>query len=126
MIGIDNDIDTNGVISCPSNGITIPEYIDGKTVVAIAPKAFKGCNGYGPIVLPSVVESIGAEAFADNIYATGLSVPKQGNLKEINESAFLRLGSGNSDAFVFYAPQYLDVIGKNAFNGSHIGEIYIC
>ena len=71
--------------SCTDTCITVPQFFEGKTVVAVADNAFKGNSDIISIKLPSSVSSIGKNAFA---WCRRLETVIGGGLVEIGAKAF--------------------------------------
>lgn len=61
-IDVNNDPNINAVDQSITGSVTIPETIDGYTVVEINDEAFKGCQ-VSSIIVPNTVTTIGDEAF---------------------------------------------------------------
>lgn len=55
--------------------ISIPESLDGHTVVSIAQNAFSGCSSITGIILPKSITYIGA-SFASGTQITSITIPK--------------------------------------------------
>ena len=78
-LGLEYDVRQDGTAivtsigSCTDKDIVIPQFYEGKTVVAIAPDAFARQNEIVSIKLPVSVTVIGKNAFAsDNWFVGGL------------------------------------------------------
>lgn len=61
-IDVNNDPNINAVDQSITGSVTIPETIDGYTVVEINDETFKGCQ-VSSIIVPNTVTTIGDEAF---------------------------------------------------------------
>lgn len=78
---------TEAAIDIAKEGfITIPETLNGYTVIGIANNAFCECKGVTGFSLPNTVEQIGQSAFASCESVTEFNIPK--NVKMIGYYAF--------------------------------------
>jgi len=66
--------------------ITVPEYVDGRAVSAIADGAFSGERELRQIILPSGIRKIGANAFSQCTSLTEITIPSA--VTEIGYGAF--------------------------------------
>lgn len=108
----EDGVTITGLNDVPSNGLIIPDLIEGLPVVAIGDKAFYGMHTIkGALVLPATLTSIGTSAFA---YCSGLSgeliLPE--SLKSIGNLAF---NSCNSLSGELVIPENVEQIGASAF-----------
>ena len=91
------------------SSIEIPEYIDGKKVTSIGPRAFYGYENLQSIIIPDGVRSIKTEAFYE---CTGLERVEFGSgLEEIGKRAFANV----SKITAINLPDSLTTLGENAF-----------
>ncbi len=72
--------------SCKDNNIIIPQFIEGKTVTAVADDAFSNNNDIVSVKLPSSLISIGKNSFA---WCRRLEIVIAGGLIEIGSKAFI-------------------------------------
>ena len=72
--------------SCADSCITVPQFFEGKTVVAVADNAFRGNCEIISIKLPSTVTVIGKNSFA---WCRNLETVIGGGLLEIGAKAFI-------------------------------------
>ncbi len=137
--GLEYSIEKNGTVSvcsigsCTDKHIRIPEFIDGKTVTAVAEGAFAHSYSIISVVLPASVSLIGKNAFSWCKELTTINAP--GTL-EICERAFMGcgkledicLGSRvkciNDKAFAYcnsltsaYLPNSINKLGHSVFEG---------
>ena len=101
LISIDNGL---------NDDIVIPYCLGGCPVTEIADNACKGLD-FGFIKIPSNVESIGENAFADCTWLYEIIFDEKSNLKIIEDGAF----SGCCNLESIHIPYSVNVIGKNAF-----------
>jgi hypothetical protein len=81
---IDGGIEVTGCVDvCPSD-LTIPEEIDGYSVISIGERAFWR-NQLTSVLIPHSVTSIGPQAFAENQF-TSITIPD--SLTSIGDEAF--------------------------------------
>ncbi len=92
-----------------SADVTVPQDIDGYTVVGIAGHTFEDITLIRTVVLPDTVVSIGDYAFAQCSRITSVVLPE--SLTEIGDSAF----SGCVKLAGVEMPDSLEKIGDNAF-----------
>jgi hypothetical protein len=59
-----------------SSELTVPDQIDGQTVIAIAPHCFEGCTELTTVILPDTVRYIGTYAFAGCTSLRGIYIPE--------------------------------------------------
>ena len=79
-----------GAQESPSGELKIPESIDGVTVRAIAPGAFRGYERLTSVEIPPSVVSIGEDAFRDCAQLSSVLIPA--SVKEIGRYAFVGTG----------------------------------
>ena len=72
--------------SCYDSCISVPQFFEGKTVVAVADNAFRGNSQIVSIKLPATVTVIGKSAFA---WCRSLETVIGGGLLEIGAKAFV-------------------------------------
>ena len=68
-----------------TGSVTIPETLDGKTVISIGNEAFKASTKITEIIIPNTVKEIGLWAFSG---CTSLSKVDLGNIEKMNERSF--------------------------------------
>lgn len=127
--------------------LVIPETVNGITVKSIAEGLFKNTSyeedGFESVVLPSTLEKIGKEAFANNYVLEEIVIPE--SVTEIGESAFftcmelktivfedgdqpLNVGVSafeNTSATNVTIPTRMTVIPNNCFTDSDGGSGYV-
>jgi len=138
-IGLEYDFCRDGTAtvtsigSCTDSHIVIPQFVEGKTVVAIADNAFAGKSEILSVKLPCSVTSIGKKAFA---WCRGLELVIANGLLEIGDKAFMGcdclsdLGLGKrirkigSKAFAYcpsltsaHLPDSIREMGSSVFEG---------
>lgn len=91
--------------------LTVPETVDGQTVVSISQDCFAGCDTLTTVVLPDTVEEIGSGAFSDCASLRGIFIPN--GVKSIGSAAFENCTSLEA----IYIPATVKAIGRNAFRG---------
>ena len=70
--------------------VTVPAYApDGLRVVAVADKAFSGCQSLRVVSLPETVESVGRRAFAFCTSLSDLRLGRNSRLSCIGDRAFI-------------------------------------
>lgn len=124
-LGFEYEIQKNGtavILSvglCSDDDIVVPEFIDGKTVVAIADNAFSHNSHLRSIVLPQTVIKIGCSAFA---WCKSLEYVSALGIIEICDRAFIGCDSLSDIAISSRIRQ----IGKKAFaHCSHLTSAHI-
>ncbi len=91
-LGLEYDLCQDGTArvisigSCKDVNIVVPQFIDGKTVVAISENAFSRQSDIVSVKLPSTVTSIGKNAFA---WCRKLEVVFACGLIEVGDKAFI-------------------------------------
>ncbi len=84
------EIEEDGVEITKYNGndndVVIPSEIDGKKVIRIASRAFRGCYSLESLTIPDSVTSIGDAAFSECIRLTSLTIPN--SVTSIGDAAF--------------------------------------
>ena len=101
-----NDYSSNDKVSGTLN---IPDKINNKPVVGIAPYTFSSLNLKGKLILPEYLEYIGNRAFSGMGYMEGIEINSK--LKSIGKEAFY--DSNINDILNF--PESLSYIGGGAF-----------
>jgi BspA type Leucine rich repeat region (6 copies) len=117
----DNEIGIQSYIGTSSkNELVIPQYIDGKKVVAIADYAFannvNGKNNITSIVIPASVKEIGKNAFYKSENISSITFQENSELTSIGDGAFSIIPSLNS----FTITSNVNYIGRQAFANSGI------
>lgn len=74
----------------PGKLLTVPQTVDGHTVVAIGERFLSSCTGVEEVLLPDTVKIIGADAFNGCADLTTLNIPEA--VTEIGERAFAGCG----------------------------------
>ena len=92
--------------------LEIPEEIDGRTVVAIAPEAFKDNGRIELLKLPQSVNEIGERAFYSCEALREVTFPEDG-VEDIGAEAFAECTS--LDTVIL--PSCLETVGAGAFRG---------
>lgn len=91
--------------------LTIPETVDGQTVICIADDCFAGNSTITTVILPEGLEEIGSGAFANCTAIRGIFIPE--GVKLIGSGAF----EGCTGLEAIYVPSSVAIIGRNAFRG---------
>ncbi len=91
--------------------VIIPKTINGRTITAIGNGAFANQPELQTIKLPSTIKSIGANAFEGCSQFHYCTIPNDGQLETIGNSAFY-----NTNLSHIKLPQSLISIGANAFS----------
>lgn len=103
-----------------SSSLSIPEAIDGHTVVAIGNNAFKGRSTLCSIIISTSIERIGDQAFLNCTSLSSVLLPD--TLQAIGKKAFA--GCSSLGAIVF--PGNLNNIGSEAFaNCVALNYVYV-
>lgn len=96
--------------------VTIPEEINGYTIVGIADGAFGddwgGCKGITDVIIPQTVEYIGDNSFGNCVGLTSITIPS--SVRSIGEECFWNCENLSSITM----PESLIDIGKSAFVGT--------
>lgn len=100
--------------------VTIPEQLDGKTVIAIGENAFSENDEVTSVDVPNTVTSIQYRAFYLTKNLQKVTFQNGSNLKSLADQVFYK--SGLSEIQI---PEKVDTIGKYAFARSGIKHIVI-
>lgn len=103
------DVKPNSLNNIPKN-ITVPDKLDGHTVIEIAEKAFYRCSNIEEVTLPDSIIKIGKQAFYDCYYLSKINIPE--GVTEICDEAFRYCSSLNE----IIIPRSIRNIGKYAFH----------
>ena len=102
----------NNALRSDINGhVTIPEIVEGFTVVEIGYEAFEHCSGLTGITIPNTVKNINTEAFDGCSGLTSVTIPN--SVTSIGDYAF----SGCSGLTSVIIPNSVTSIGGYAFYG---------
>lgn len=105
--------------------LVIPATINGITVRSIADGVFKNNSyeedGFKTVVLPSTLEKIGKEAFANNYVLKEIVIPA--SVKEIGESAFFTCG--DLKTITFEDGEETLTVGVSAFEKTSATDVTI-
>lgn len=96
----DNGDGSVTITKCAENArgkVTIPDTLGGKSVTAIADRAFYACNDIESITIPEGIKQIGKEAFMD--CGSLMSVTLSSSIEKIGEGAFANCTSFNEMLF---------------------------
>lgn len=102
--------------NCQTDSLTIPETIEGLSVIGILDYAFDSQN-IRSVTIPDSVKHIGDYAFSNN-YLTSVVLPS--NLETIGEHAFRE-----NDISGLIIPSSVRKIGEGAFLGNDLGSLVI-
>jgi hypothetical protein len=91
--------------------LTVPETVDGESVLCIAQDCFAGNDTITTVILPKGLEEIGSGAFADCTALRGIVIPE--GVKLIGSGAF----EDCSSLEAIYIPSSVAAIGRNTFRG---------
>ncbi|MDO4502664.1 MAG: leucine-rich repeat protein [Coriobacteriia bacterium] len=97
----------------------IPSTVDGKKVVAVGAKAFRGKQYLQKVVVPEGVKSIDANAFDDCVRLTSVTLPS--SLTTLDKNAFFYCTRLTS----IKLPSRLKTIGSGAFYGTALKTVTI-
>lgn len=105
--------------------LVIPETVNGITVRSIAEGVFKNNSyeedGFKTVVLPSTLEKIGKEAFANNYVLKEIVIPA--SVREIGESAFFTCGELKT--ITFEEGEESLTVGVSAFEKTSATDVTI-
>lgn len=87
---VDGGIEVYQYDGVPGKSLTVPQTIDGHTVVAVGERFLASCAVVEKVVLPDTVKTIGADAFNGCASLTTLHIPKA--VTDIGERAFAGCG----------------------------------
>ncbi len=93
--------------------VTIPEKLNGKTVVAISDEAFRSHSNIKSVVIPSTVTKIGAFAFAGCTNLMSVEIPA--SVTDMGDGIFYQCEK--LTAVSFGANSKLETIPASAFSG---------
>ena len=82
----DGGIEVYQYDGAPGKALTVPQSIDGHTVVAVGERFLSSCAAVEEVILPDTVKSIGADAFNGCGNLNALQIPKA--VTHIGERAF--------------------------------------
>lgn len=94
-----------------SSELTVPEVVNGQTVLHIGERCFEGSTYLTTVILPDTVQSIGNGAFSNCVALRGIYLPE--GLTHIGNEAFLYCTKLEAISI----PSTTESIGRAAFEG---------
>ena len=118
--GVDNNSWGSVAIDKSTTGsITIPEVVNGYTVIAIGTCAFRYCESLVEVTMPSSIEVIRHDAFSSCVNLQKADIPS--SVREIGYQAFVNCNKITS----VNLPEGIKTIEYNTFAGTKLSDLKI-